>query len=271
MGDTSAQFVGSIPERYDRHLGPVLFEPYARDLAARLDLAEGARVLELACGTGILTRELRERLPATVRVIATDLNDDMIDYARERLHPEGNVEWRQADATVLPFADSSFDAVVCQFGVMFFPDMNAAVREIRRVLVPRGVLLFNVWDTLEHNDLDRISNDTMARMFPDDPPTFYRTPHGFNDSPTIHSVLERNGFAEVDVKHVALVGTSESARHAALGLVEGSPVSHEVRARSNGDSGPIVDAVAGAIARECGDHPVRARMRALVVRALRPA
>lgn len=271
MVDTSTQFVGTIPERYDRHLGPVLFEPYARDLASRLELPEGARVLEVACGTGILTRQLRERLPATVRVIATDLNDAMLDYARERLHPEGNVEWRQADATILPFADSSFDAVVCQFGVMFFPDLDAAVREMRRVLVARGVLLFNAWDTLEHNDLNRIADHTMGRMFPEDPPPFYRTPSAFHDSATIHAVLERNGFAEVDVKHLALVSTSESARHTAIGLVEGTPVSHEIRTRSNGDSGPVVDAVAGAIARECGDHPVRARMRALVVRALRPA
>ena len=270
MSDSAAQFTGTIPGKYDRHLGPVFFEPYARDFASRVTVPEGARVLELACGTGILTRHLREKLPATVRIVATDLSEAMIEHARGRLRPEGNTEWRQADATSLPFADSSFDAVLCQFGLMFFPDKDAAVREIRRVLCPRGALVFNVWDDLQHNDLFRIADDVVQNAFPDDPPTFYRTPFGFSDSDRLHGLLERNGFADVNVQHVSLVATSESARHVAIGMLEGTPALHELNQRG-ADAVAIVGTVAAAIAAGCGDHPVRARMRALLVRAIRPA
>ncbi len=271
MSESPAQFTGAIPEKYDRHMGPVFFEPYARDFASRVHVPEGARVLELACGTGILTRHLRETLPATVRIVATDLNEAMIDHARDRLRPEGNIEWRQTDATSLPFADSSFDAVLCQFGLMFFPDKDAALREIRRVLCPRGTFVFNVWDEIAHNDLVRIADDVIRNTFPDDPPTFYATPFGFSDPERLHGLLERNGFADVNVQHVSLVATSESARHVATGLVEGTPAIHELYQRGIADTGAIVAAVAAAIVKECGDHPVRARMRALVVQAIRPA
>lgn len=265
------QFTGSMPEKYDRHLGPVLFDPCARDLALRLELPEGGRVLELACATGILTRHLRHRLAPSVRIIATDPDEDMVAYARSRLRPDGNVEWRQAEVASLPFPDASFEAVVCQFGLMSFPEPGAALHEIRRVLAPRGVLLLNTWDALAHNDLARITHETLASLFPDDPPPFYNTMCGLHDPDAIHRLLERNGFADVNVQHQSLIGTSDSARHAAVGLVEGTPLLHALRERGAADPQPVVHAVATAIARECGEQPVRARMRALVTRAIRPA
>src|SRR5437016_694402 len=145
MGGAESKFAGSIPEFYDRHLGPFLFEPWAAELARRLDPAGGdaPRVLELAAGTGILTRELRMRLPSAARIVATDLNDGMLDIARSRLADLSGIEYRQADATSLPFEAGSFDAVVCQFGVMFFPDKPAAMAEAFRALRPGGQLLFN--------------------------------------------------------------------------------------------------------------------------------
>src|SRR6185436_8265689 len=122
ISTNTTAFVGSIPENYDRYLGPVLFEPYAADLVDRLALAERADVLELACGTGIVTRRLRDHLGPGARLVATDLNQAMIEYAQTKFASEDSTEWKQADATDLPFADQSFDAVVCQFGLMFFPD-----------------------------------------------------------------------------------------------------------------------------------------------------
>ena len=109
-------------------------------------------LLETACGTGILTRALAARLPEAVAITATDLNEPMLDFAR--LQPSGGrVAWRQADAQALPFSDGTFDAVVCQFGVMFFPDKQRAYREVFRLLKPGGRFLFSVWDRLETNDL----------------------------------------------------------------------------------------------------------------------
>ena len=152
--DTDKAFAGSIPRIYDTHLVPLIFEPYAADLVARLALRPLARVLEIAAGTGVVTRQLASVLAPHVAVVATDLNQAMLDEAAAR-GTSRPVEWRQADAMQLPFPDGSFDAVVCQFGVMFFPDKPKALSEARRVLKPGGVFLFNVWDRIEENEFGR--------------------------------------------------------------------------------------------------------------------
>src|SRR5215469_11847475 len=167
MSQTDAVFAGSIPAFYDRYLGPLLFEPYARDLAGRLaNIAQG-RVLETAAGTGILVRTL----PEAVAIVATDLNQPMIDFAAAQ-PGGGRVTWRQADALALPFEEKSFDAVACQFGVMFFPDKRAAYREARRVLKPGGRFVFSVWDRLAENELSQIVSETVAALFSEDQPRF---------------------------------------------------------------------------------------------------
>jgi ubiquinone/menaquinone biosynthesis C-methylase UbiE len=153
MKEDHAQFAGSIPAAYDRYLGPVLFQSYAEDLVARLQVPQDGSVLELACGTGIVTRELRNRLPATAKLVATDLNEPMFQHAARKFAEGETVEWRQADACSLPFGDGIFDAILCQFGIMFVRDKGLAAREARRVLKPGGPFLFNVWDAIEHNEL----------------------------------------------------------------------------------------------------------------------
>ena len=151
MTDKSASFTGSIPEHYDTCSGPAMFERWAEDFVRRLPARIDGDVLETACGTGILTRRLRDRLAPGVRLVATDLNRAMLDYARRRLGEPPGVEWQTADAAALPFPDGSFGAVVCQLGIMFVPDKAAAMREARRVLVSGGLFAFLVWDRLELN------------------------------------------------------------------------------------------------------------------------
>jgi ubiquinone/menaquinone biosynthesis C-methylase UbiE len=188
VADSSAAFVGSIPELYDRHLGPLFFEAYARDLAARLaPPATPRRVLELACGTGIATRRLRERLARDVTLVATDLNEGMLAVARVNAGAQTALTYQQADASSLPFADAEHAAVVCQFGWMFFPDKPRAAREALRVLAPGGQLLFSVWDSLAENPVGRIAHETLTRLLPADPPDFYRVRFGFHDRDAIRA------------------------------------------------------------------------------------
>jgi ubiquinone/menaquinone biosynthesis C-methylase UbiE len=264
MPTNNAAFVDSIPENYDRYLGPVLFDPYAVDLVARLHLPETAAVLELACGTGIVTRRLRDCLAPTAKLVATDLNDAMKDYARHKFDPSEAVEWKQADATDLPFADGSFDAVVCQFGLMFFPDKDRAVRETFRVLKPGGVFLFNVWDRIENNDLPHIAHVIITKFFQDDPPDFYEVPFSFHNPKTIKSVLTAVGFRHVQVSPLALLAISPSADDVAKGLVHGNPVITAIRERNESSIPEIEAAIAAAVAAQCGDAPVRGRMQALI-------
>ena len=271
MSDPDAAFVGSVPENYDRHLASILFNPYAEDLAARLPVTAGMRVLEVACGTGLLTRRLADRLAGRGTLVATDLNAAMIDHGRRQLPARAPVEWRPADGAALPFPDRAFDAVVCQFGLMFFPDPAAGMREAHRVLRPGGRYLFNVWDAIEHTPITRIVHEAMAELFPEDPPTFYATPFGFHDRARIGSLLEAAGFADIEIAQVDKTGESPSAIEAATGLIDGNPIVSAIRERRPGALPEIRAAIAARIARQLGDRPVRTPLRAIVCSARRPA
>lgn len=269
MSTQNAAFVGSIPENYDRYLGPVLFDPYAVDLVTRLNVYEDANVLELACGTGIVTRYLRDRLGPNARLVATDLNDAMLSYAARKFTPEDGIEWKQADAADLPFADESFDAVVCQFGLMFVPDKEKALSETYRVLKLGGTFLFNVWDAIEYNELPNIAHAIIADFFADNPPDFYEVPFSFHDVETISSLLSTAGFTETQFFLLRLQAVSPSAEEAARGLVHGNPVINAIRERSSASIPEIEATIAEAVASQCGSEPVRARMQALICSAVR--
>jgi SAM-dependent methyltransferase len=184
-------FAGSIPKLYETYLVPLIFEPYAVDLVNRLRSRAVSRLLEIAAGTGVVTRALASALPDDVTIVATDLNQAMLDQA-QAVGTKRAVEWRQADAMQLPFQDGTFDAVVCQFGVMFFPDKIKAFSEIRRVLRPGGVLIFSVWDRLAENEFADTVTSALATVFPADPPRFMaRTPHGYHDTRAVAAISRR--------------------------------------------------------------------------------
>ena len=266
MTDINARFEGSIPEAYDRYLGPVLFQPYADDMARRIARHAPVRVLEIACGTGIVTKALLTALPGA-GIVATDLNDSMIDYARSRLPVTGRLEWRQADACALPFEAARFDAVAFQFGLMFVPDKALAMREARRVLRPGGHLVFSVWDELACNPIGQIAHETITSFFPDDPPDFYRVPFGLNDHALIGALAANAGFGDIVLDTVKFEARSTTALDAATGLVKGNPVSAAIRERGVTDPSPIIQAVAGALARAGGGAPFHVSMQAIVVSA----
>jgi SAM-dependent methyltransferase len=265
MAMDNAAFVGSVPELYDRHLGPVFMEPYARDLASRVTIPAGARLLELACGTGKLTRELVAALPATVEITATDLNDAMLAVARTRVTAP-NVVWSTADAMALPFEDARFDAAVCQFGVMFFPDKVEGARQVRRVLKPRGSYWFNVWGTLDENPISRVSHEAVGALFDGEPPMFYKVPFGYNDRDRIAADLRAGGFSQVDIDVVDKQAEAVSAAHMAVGLVQGNPIIGAINERGLSPVA-VTSAVAAALGRAFGEAPMRAPMRVLVVHA----
>jgi SAM-dependent methyltransferase len=263
---TAADFTGSIPELYDRQLGPVLFEPYAADLVARVPKGDDLRVLELACGTGIVTRRLRAALPASTMLVATDLNDAMVAYARAAV-PAPGIEWLQADAQALPFPDVSFDVVVCQFGFMFPPDKVLVFREARRVLAPGGLLLGNVWRSLDQNPPARAVHQTLARLFPSDPPRFFETPYGY-DQERLRADLDAAGWEDVRFDDVRLAGESPSAADYALGFARGSPLTHELLERG-ADLDEVARALTDALTAVGGDRPLHAEQAAVVITAMR--
>jgi len=266
--DRNVLFQGPIPGNYDRFLGPVIFEPYAEDLAARLRGRSFERVLEIACGTGIVTRRLRNALPAETQIIATDLNSDMFEFAKAKFKADENVRWQQADALALPFPDNSFDAVVCQFGFMFVPDKPAAMREAHRVLRRGGVFLFNVWDSLEANPFAQIAHTTIASFFDHDPPKFYEIPFSLYDLDFTRTILQNAGFAKTESFVEGRRCRSNSAKDFATGLIRGNPVGGEATERGvNPDD--IIAAVAEKLSERFGSAPMEGPMQAIIWQSIK--
>lgn len=262
---TDRLFAGSIPQVYDEVLVPLIFAPYAADLAARLAGRDLGRVLEVAAGTGVVTRELARTLPPGAELVATDLNAAMLDQARASPIARP-VRWEPADAQQLPYPDASFDAVVCQFGVMFFPDRAKAFAEVRRVLRPGGVFLFNVWDRIEDNEFAATVTDALARLFPQDPPRFLaRTPHGHHDIDAMKGELGRGGFAGVTgAETVTASSRAASPRVPAVAYCQGTPLRAEIEAQGPGQLVRATDAATEALALRFGRGPIAAKIQAHV-------
>jgi ubiquinone/menaquinone biosynthesis C-methylase UbiE len=266
--DRNVLFQGPIPENYDRFLGPVIFEPYADDLVTRLKDGKFERVLEIACGTGIVTRRLRDALPSKTEIVATDLNADMFGVAKPKFKSGENVRWEQADALALPFPDNSFDAVVCQFGLMFVPDKAAAMRESYRVLKSGGTFLFNVWDSLDANPFAQIAHTTIASFFDRDPPKFYEIPFGLYDLETVRELVHNAGFGKIESFVEAKPCRAKSAKEFATGLIRGNPVGAEATERGVNPE-DLIDAVAKKLAERFGTAPMEGPMRAIVWQAMK--
>ncbi len=269
MLESDKVFAGSIPENYDRHMVPLIFEPYAANLAQRAAAFAPSAVLEIAAGTGVVTRALAPQLSPGASYTVTDLNQPMLDYAASRQPPDRRIAWRQADALALPFDDATFDLVCCQFGAMFFPDRVAAYREARRALGPGGHFLFSVWDRIEENVFADDVTNALARMFPSDPPRFLaRTPHGYHDTALIRRELADAGFSEVTIETRAEQSRAASPRLPAVAYCQGTLLRNEIESRNADKLQAATDYAANAIADRHGRGAVAAKIQAHVIAAV---
>lgn len=259
---TDSDWVATMPEVYDGCLGPTLFAPFAARLAATARALAPGRVLELAAGTGILTAELTRALPAA-EITATDLSPAMVAWAADRV---AGPRWLQADAQRLDLPDGCFDLVVCQFGVMFFPDKPAAFAEAARVLAPGGTLLFSVWDALETSDFPAAMMQAIAAVLPGDPPDFFvRVPHGYRDPDQLAADLRAGGLEPASIERVVLRGRSSSARSIARGFCLGTPLRFALQQR--GSLEETTSALEDEMVARLGAGPVDSQLAAFVVTA----
>ena len=267
MAELAATFGGSMPEYYDRIMGPGQFDTFADDLVARMPRCPDGAVLELACGTGIATRRLRERLDPGVHLVATDLSRPMLEYARRKLCGVPGIEWREADAAALPFGDGAFAALLCAFGVMFVPDKKKLFAEARRVLKRGGLWLFNVWDGLEANSHSRATSDVFQALFPGDREMKFGVPFEFNDAALLRSLLQSARFRELRLEPVTREVRFASARELATGQLRGTPRGALLEKRGL-ELDAIIEKCASSLAQVGGVAPFRCPARALVVEAV---
>lgn len=268
MADLDKEFTGSIPEFYDTYLVPLIFEAYANDLAGRVVALAPSTVLEVAAGSGVVPRALAPRLGGSVRYLATDLNQPMLDHAASIQTDADAVEWRQADALNLPFDDGSFDTVICQFGVMFFPDRAKGYAEAYRVLKPEGTYIFNVWDRLSENEFASTASEAARQIFPDDAPQFLpRTPYGYYEADRICEELKQNGFRDVSVDVLRETSRAPSPRHPAIAYCQGTPLRNEIEARDPAQLSAVTDLAEKLISENFGTGEVESKMQALIVTA----
>jgi ubiquinone/menaquinone biosynthesis C-methylase UbiE len=263
-------FIGSIPEIYDTYLVPLIFETYAQDLAERVGALNPASVLETAAGSGVVARALVSTISPDAQYAVTDLNQPMLDYAASKQATDPRLTWRQANAMTLPFEDESFDVVVCQFGVMFYPDRISGYAEACRVLKPGGTLIFNVWDRIETNEFADVVTAAAATVFPDDPPQFLpRTPHGYYDENLIREELGEAGFADVSYESLDAISSAPSPHHPAVAYCQGTPLRNEIEERDANLLDHVTECAAAAIAGRFGNGAVAAKVRGHVIAALR--
>jgi ubiquinone/menaquinone biosynthesis C-methylase UbiE len=267
MTESHSAFIGEIPRNYEKYLGPLIFSEYAEDLANRITVPTGSSLLEIAAGTGMATRQLRDSISQDVRIVATDLNEGMLDVARGKFEGSENIEFQIANALDLPFDDTTFEAVACQFSVMFFPDKLLSLQEAARVLKPGGKFYFNIWDSFEHNHLIQTVNKTIAEYLPENPPDFYNVPYGYYEIDVIKNLLFEAGFADIEISVLPRISATEEARNVAMGYVMGTPVRLQIEQCAPESLSKIVDAVEHAVGKEFGYKSVKAKMQAIVFTA----
>lgn len=267
MTNNASEFVGDIPENYDQRLGPIIFEPFANDIARRAGLLKPARVLELAAGTGIVSRKLMDALGPDTHLTVTDLNAPMLDIARSKFGANENVVFQTVDAMKLDFRDGFFDLVVCQFGVMFFPDKPASFREALRVLRPGGAYLFSCWGTLPDNPFAQIAQQISEQFFPDDPPGFYRVPFSYPDAAIVKRDLSSGGFKNVESEVLDIDQPVSDWAHFAHGLVFGNPLIDEIKNRGGVDANKVARAIENKLREQFGPEPASMPLKATVFRA----
>ena len=268
MSAIDEKFTGSIPDTYDEYLVPLIFEKYALDIAKRVSNSKPQAVLETAAGSGVVTRALAPMLPQDARYVVTDLNQPMLDRAKRQQSAAHAIEWQQADALSLPFDAGTFDAVCCQFGVMFFPDKQAGFREALRVLKDGGCFIFNVWDRIEENHFADSVTQTAARFFPDDPPLFMaRTPHGYHDVAQITDDLKQAGFGKIDFHTISEQSLAGNPRDPAVAYCQGTPLRNELEERDAARLAEVTDAAAADIEKQFGSGAVSGKIQGHVFSA----
>jgi ubiquinone/menaquinone biosynthesis C-methylase UbiE len=260
-------FSGEIPENYDEFLYTLFFEPYAIDLTERIIALNPKKILEVACGTGIVTQHLLKAIPPSATITATDINPGMLALAKQKVANDDRVKLQVVDAHVLPFEDNSFDCIFAQFGVMFYGDKPKAYAEAMRVLHPGGTFIFNTWAGLADNPIALIAMELLTEYFPDNPPSFFNIPFSYFNPDAIKTDLMQVGFRTISITNLSAVGKGASSMDIARGLLKGTPMYNEIAERNYDLLPVLIEELSIRLAKIYGNEDLEVPLKAMVVTA----
>jgi ubiquinone/menaquinone biosynthesis C-methylase UbiE len=266
MAENSIQFTAGIAEIYEKYLAPVFFISTSKDLVTHIP-GSPAKILELATGTGQVTRILVERYP-DAKIFATDLNPGMLGVAK-RIVTSENISWDIVNAEEIPYSSDEFDALICQFGIMFFPDKQKALGEAYRVLKPGGTITFNTWDKLESNHICKLADDAVKSVFKVDPPQFYHVPFSMYDTDEMTKMMQSAGFKNIKIENRKIEGFSDSAENAVLAFTEGNPIAEQIKERDESKLPVLKAAMLDAFKKEYGNGSFNIPLSEFIVTAIK--
>lgn len=269
MAAENNSFVGSIPEYYDKYLGPLIFEEYSIDFASRINVPQGGKLLEIAAGTGLATRHIKNSLPKNATITVTDLNEPMLEIAKSKFSDQSNMHFQFANAIDLPFENEVYDSVVCQYGIMFFPDKQKGVNEAFRVLKPGGEYIFSVWDSLDENPIMNYVNETLIKLFGEEAPPFLEVPFHYHKLDEIRKIVENAGFGDIDFTILPRTAITDNAENVPLGFIMGNPLSLQIP-ELGGDLDEVMSTITKGIEEKFGPSPIKAPMKSIVIKAIKP-
>lgn len=242
------QVAGNAAETYERALTPAVFAAWAPLVVALGDPRSGERVLDVACGTGVVTRLVARQVGRTGKVVGLDLNPGMLAVAAATAASEpptsASITWQEASATRMPFPDGAFDVAYCQLGLQFFPDRPAALREMHRALVSGGRLGLMVWRGIEHSPGFDILAAALARHVS---PEAMRAPFGLAEAEELRGLMAAAGFRDITIRPVAGTVRFPSVARFVQDYVAGSPLAGHVAKVSDEARAALVGEVGGAL------------------------
>ena len=246
------KFTGEDAENYDTYLGPILFEPYGQFIALQVAAEKPGSVLEIACGTGRVTRQLRKSLPATAKLIASDISGDMLAVAKRELDGH-DIEFKVEDAQSLSFPDNSFDLVICQFGMMFLPDKQKGFNEIYRVLKPGGKFMCLTWDNMLNIPICKlIFNDLVVPLFHDEDTTRFYVPFSMHNPQQLKDWMQNAGFTSTEVDTIVLNSGPHEVKNVVDAYFRKHMMGKEVMAKDPSAFEPIAREFEEEIGRQYG-------------------
>ena len=270
MAEQVFKFTGASSAYYDQYMGPFLFESYGMEMASRVPKQGTSAVLELASGTGRVTRHLRQQLPPSVKLVATDISPDMLEIAKTKFTSSDDVEFKVADMQNLPFADNTFDVAVCQFGMMFPPDKQKAANEAYRVLKPGGKFLFTTWEqTTRVGIFNLIYDEHVIPFFKGEDTSRFRVPFAMYDPDLLTGLLAKANFKNAAVDRVVLTGVAETAEGLVKGLFTTHAVGKEVHDRDPRAFESMSRQLESEIIKRFSNNPVKCELAAYVVSGIK--